>query len=58
MALRAKSARVTKPSASAANYGSKRRSARLATKPYVYTVRRRKDGLLNLDRTPDHLIPV
>lgn len=57
-ALQAKPARVAKPKATATANDTKRRSTRLATKPRKYSVRRHKNGLLNLERTPEYLIPM
>jgi hypothetical protein len=56
--LHAKAARVTKPKPTTVADETKRRSTRLAMKPRKYPVRRHKNGLLNLERTPEHLIAV
>jgi hypothetical protein len=54
--LRAKAPRITKPKATSTVDGDVRRSSRLAVKSATQPVRRYKNGLLNLERTPSHLV--
>jgi hypothetical protein len=54
--LRPNSPRITKPKATNTAEGGVRRSSRLIEKASVEPCRRYKDGLLNLERTPSHLV--
>ncbi|KAF2132762.1 hypothetical protein P153DRAFT_173054 [Dothidotthia symphoricarpi CBS 119687] len=57
-ALLPKAAKVKKRTSAKPADASKRRSLRLAEKPRKYPVRRYKNGLLNLEETPERLVEI
>jgi hypothetical protein len=57
-ALRPRSSRITKPKATSGDDDDVKRSSRITEKAPVEPLKRYKNGLLNLRRTPSHLVQV